>query len=164
MPTREDRRAAVQQWLRPELWPPPKWLGDDMSQDRAANFEELSRKQLQARYGELEGDFRSVVENYSPADMPTTKCVFDYLQALRPALEQKRPDLMLISHTLNLVERYMVWLYPPHVLEVRIQTTLLRLEQLRPAGGNDILTGCKYQPLRLRPLATRRSLHATIIS
>jgi hypothetical protein len=53
------------------------------------------------------------------------------MQLTRPALEVKEPDYLTLSSTLDLEERYMVWLCPPHIIATRTVSTLLKLKTLR---------------------------------
>jgi hypothetical protein len=122
----------VEGWLDPAKWPIPEWY--KFTGDRTRSFESFFTQQLRTRYLELEGDFRSIVGNFPPHDKATAQTVFNCLQLTRPALEAKEPDYLTVSSTLDLVERYMVWLCPPHIIETRIISTLLKLETLRPQG------------------------------
>jgi hypothetical protein len=131
-------QRAAGPWLAEESWPKPAWYSADPL-DRRRDFEAYFTHELRVRYTELSGDFRSVVGNYYPADESTAQAVFDSLQAVRPPLEMKDPDVLSVSSTLDLVERYMVWLYPSHVLGARVATTKLRLRALRPRGWEQYL-------------------------
>jgi hypothetical protein len=122
----------VEGWLDPAKWPIPEWY--KFSGDRTRSFESFFTQQLRTRYLELEGDFRSIVGNFPPHDKATAQTVFNCLQLTRPALEVKEPDYLTVSSTLDLVERYMVWLCPEHIIETRMVSTLLKLETLRPQG------------------------------
>src|SRR5262249_32027271 len=48
----------------------------------------------------------------------------------RENLEHETPGLLTIASSLDLVERYMVWLYPHHVAKARISGILPRLDSL----------------------------------
>lgn len=124
--------SRVESWLDDSKWPIPTWY--TTPSDRAPSFETFLTRQLRTRYVELEGDFRSIVGNFPPDDAATAQAVFGYLQAARPALEPTRPDHLTVSSTLNQIERYMVWLCPPHIIYTRITSTLLKLDELRPNG------------------------------
>ena len=128
-------RSDVDRWLAPENWTIPKWYG--YPPDRTPSFETFFTKQLRARYLELEGDFRSVVGNFPPEDASTAQTIFEYLQVVRPALEAKTIDLLTVSSTLDLIERYMVWVYPAHIVQTRIASVRLRLETLKPYGWEE---------------------------
>lgn len=119
--------------LKPENWPLPKWL-DEKKVTTKMNHKDYFVHQFRTIYVELEGEFRTVVENYPPHDRPTANKIFYFLQSARKALEKKEPDLLSISHTLNMVERYMVWIYPSHIINARVITILARLESLHPVG------------------------------
>jgi hypothetical protein len=133
---RRDRtaREKVDYWLQAARWPIPEWYKAATRSDRTPSFEAYSTQQLRTRYLELEGDFRSIVDNFTPHDMPTAGLVFNYLQMVRPALEVEHPDLLTVSSTLDLIERFMVWLYPSDVLQTLGNSVILKLETLRPYG------------------------------
>jgi hypothetical protein len=124
--------SKVESWLDAAKWPIPAWYA--YSADRTPGFEAFFTQQLRTRYLELEGDFRSVVGNFPPDDSSTAQTIFSFLQVARPALEAKAPDLLTVSSTLDLIERYMVWLYPRHIISTRITSTLLKLDTLQPHG------------------------------
>lgn len=121
------------EWLKPENWPNPNWYTEKKVTSKI-NHEAYFGHQLRTRYVEQEGEFRTVIGNWGAKDVPTAAKIFDFLQSSRIALEQEKPDLLTISSTLDMVERYMVWEYPPHIINVRVATILTRLESLRPAG------------------------------
>lgn len=127
--------TRVQYWLDAARWPIPAWYtSSSVKGDRTRNFETFFLQQLRTRYLELEGDFRSVVGNFPPSDMPTGETLFSFLQVVRSSLEVDNPDLLTVSSTLDLIERYMVWLYPEHIIRTRVTSTLLKLETLHPYG------------------------------
>lgn len=134
-----ERDKLVAEWLDPEKWKTPSWFAADSEHDGVRDFERYFTHQLRTRYLELEGDFRSVVGNFPPQDVPTAEAIFGLLQGVRPALATKHPELLSITSTLDLVERYMVWLYPHHVLKARLTSTITRLVELRPSGWKSFL-------------------------
>jgi hypothetical protein len=100
---------------------------------RLKRYEDFLEHQLQTRYMELEGDFRTVYANFGATDVVdqgTAARIVDLLQVSRKALEDDSPDLLTASATLDLIERYMVWTYPAHVAEARLTTMYLRIEAL----------------------------------
>ncbi len=130
----KQRREEALELVDEKNWPIPKWFGGGGAADRTQSFEAYFAHKLRTRYLELQGDFKTVVGNFPPHDMPTARAILRYLQAARAALEEKRPDLLTASSTLDLVERYMVWLYPTHIIETRLTSTRLLLETVRPPG------------------------------
>jgi hypothetical protein len=107
----------AQELLAPERWPLPNWY-EPRQRRKLRSYEEYMTHKLRSRYMEQENDFRAVFENVKDSgrvDLPTAKRVFDLLHQVRESLEQEQPDLLTCSSALDLAERYMVWLYPPHV-------------------------------------------------
>lgn len=129
----ENKSGVYIELLKPENWPLPKWL-DEKKLPAKPNYRDYFVHQFRTIYVELEGEFRTVVGNYPPGDFPTANKIFNFLQSARKALEKKETDLLSISHTLNMVERYMVWIYPSHITNARVITILARLKSLRPVG------------------------------
>lgn len=103
-------------WMNASTWPVPDWFLNASVQDSVRNFQSLSAHHLRARYVELEGDFRTIVANFAVKDFATADAIFRHLQVIRDSLSRTRPQLLACASTLDLVERYMVWIYPPHVL------------------------------------------------
>jgi len=120
--------------LKPENWPTPKWYFDKKV-TKIETYEEHFAFQLQTRYMELETDFRSVLGNFpNKADIVTASRIADILHSARGSLERGEIELLTVSSSLDLVERYMVWLYPDWVARARIEGILLRLESLSFKG------------------------------
>jgi hypothetical protein len=90
--------------------------------------------QLRTQYRELEGEFRSVFGNFKNTryvDVVTAGRIVELLHSARGLLEASNPDLLAASSELALAERYMVWIYPPHILKprgTRILSDLGRLD------------------------------------
>lgn len=137
--------SSVHAWLRAETWPRPKWYRGaparhsrfwSVGDARLQRYEDFLEHQLHARYMELEGDFRTVYENFGQdptvVDQATAARIVDLLHLSRNILEEESPDLLSASSTLDLVERYMVWMYPPHIAEARLTSMYLRVGQLPP--------------------------------
>ena len=115
-------REAVLSVLADENWPAPGWLdGSKNEKDRAQptprQYEDYLTRQLRTRYLDLENDFRSVYGNFGDkfADHVTASRIASLLHITRPALESNTPDHFTIASTLDQVDRYLVWIYPPHV-------------------------------------------------
>jgi hypothetical protein len=130
----EHQRTGSSELLKPEAWPTPKWHTAKKAR-RIRTYEEHFTFQLQARYIELENDFRSVLGNFpESADIVTAARISEILHSAREQLEQESAELLTVSSSLDLVERYMTWLYPPWLAKARINGILLRLESLSFVG------------------------------
>jgi hypothetical protein len=150
-----DTPLGVKKWqgmLDSELWPVPNWCGERSKRlgfrfrlgpgkDRLGNYDALSIHRLRIRYMELESDFRMILggyDNLEHLDLVVAEGMVHLLQMARELLEQKGPDLLTVSSTLDSVARYMVWLYPHHVAIPRAAGVLSHLESL-PASGKEPL-------------------------
>jgi hypothetical protein len=136
--TSDAQHARSSELLKPENWPTPRWYVEKMVR-KIQTYEEHFTFQLRARYLELENEFRSVLGNFpDAADFVTAARISDILHSARECLEQDTTELLTVSSALDLVERYMVWLYPPWVGRARINRILLRLES-KSFNGRDSL-------------------------
>jgi hypothetical protein len=114
--------------LEPENWPTPKWYAEGKAL-RIQTYEEYFTFQLRARYSELENDFRSVLGNFpNIADVVTATRISDILQAARCNLERETSELLTLSSSLDLVERYMVWVCPSHLNKAKSEGIMPRLD------------------------------------
>jgi len=126
--TDEERSTRAAQLLEPDNWPTPKWYMDGEAR-KIQTYEEYFTFQLRARYSELENDFRSVLGNFPNfADLVTATRISDILHSARGNLERETAELLTLSSSLDLVERYMVWLCPPWVTKAKIEGIIPRLD------------------------------------
>jgi hypothetical protein len=147
-----QREHHALQILQPENWPTPKWYTDKDTLKISA-YDKNFLFELRTRYLERENDFRSVLGNYPKiADVVTADRIANILHSARNGLETHTPasgmarigipphvveqtsDLLLISNSLDVVERYMVWIYPAWVATEKIEMLLIRLEMLSFKG------------------------------
>lgn len=113
-----DSNEFHHEWLNAETWPPPKWLQDGASGHQINDYTSFLTHVLRARYLELEGDFRIIFGIFGGTpvvDKVTAGRIVDLLRSSRDALQRDDPNLFTVSSMLDLVDRYMVWLYPDHV-------------------------------------------------
>jgi hypothetical protein len=108
-------------WLDDAKWPQPTWLKEQTSSDNKLldkNFDKYLQNTLRWRYQRLEGDFRTVLNNFYKTvyvdDVVAMKIV-GFLQTAREVLERDKCDPMVVGHLLDMTDQYIVWLYPPHV-------------------------------------------------
>ena len=126
----EKQRPRASELLKPESWPTPKWFLEKRVW-KIQTYEEYYVFELRARYIELENDFRSVLGNFpNLPDIVTAARISEILHSARENLEQETPSLLAISSCLNLVSRYMVWIYPEWMVKARIDGILPRLSSL----------------------------------
>lgn len=120
--------ARVAAILKPENWSTPKWYVEKNTR-KIQTYEDYLTFQLRARYIELENDFRSVLGNFpKSADIVTAGRISEILHSARDNLEQETAELLTLASSLDLAERYMVWLCPPWVTKARISGILPRLD------------------------------------
>ncbi len=114
--------------LNPENWPAPKWYSEKRTA-RIQTYEEYLALELRTRYLELETDFRTILGNFpDPGHVQAACRIVELLGSAREALERGTLDLLTVASSLDLVERCMVWLYPPWLAKARLESVLLRLE------------------------------------
>ncbi|VVB90953.1 Uncharacterised protein [uncultured archaeon] len=132
--TLQDTKPSVEELLSPKNWPDPKFYAEKKGTDKMRNYETSFSHELHTRYVELESDFRTTVGNYPEVDPVSAMRVFEFLQSARNTLERENSDLLMVYSTLEMAERYMVWVYPDDFIKLKIVTTQSYLESLQPAG------------------------------
>jgi hypothetical protein len=124
----------------PENWPVPGWFKAAADGEQKASptqiktYDAYFTHTLRSRYLELENEFRSVYGNYgmlTSTDHLTAQRIAELLVKSRTQLEQEQPNLLIVSHILDLAERFLVWIYPEHMLKVINNSVLARLEAAR---------------------------------
>jgi hypothetical protein len=138
-------RWLQHRWLEPGAWPIPGWYSKPQPR-KVEGYEDYFARQLRARYTELEADFRSVFGNFAAGTFPrewldevTAERTVGMLHQAREALESETPDLVNVANLLDLVERYMIWLLPPHMVLAQIPLVRLRIAQL-PSNERKLFT------------------------
>lgn len=130
-----SREAHAQEILEPKHWPTPKWYTDQDKVKVSSTYDKNFLFELRTTYLARENEFLSVLRNFPAiADVVTADRMANLLHSAREGLEQQTSDLLLISNSLYLVERYMAWIYPPHIATEKIETLLMRLEMLSFKG------------------------------
>ena len=158
-----DPIPLIRTWLSEETWPTPKWyitpqesseprrprpwwhlsfLSKDNKKKRAPelrSYESYLSHHLRSRYFELESDFRTILSNDSDQrqwiDVYSGDRIFTFLRLAKHELEKEQPNLLEVSHLLDLVERYMPWIMPPQVLVGRRYGIL---SQLRSCASEEV--------------------------
>jgi hypothetical protein len=105
------------------------------------SYEDYVRVQLRTTFVELGNDFRSVTGNFATSawyDRVTGRIIAELLTSARARLESSKDSVLTLATDLGLVERYMVWLYPPHVALIRLETIGARLTALRSPEARDV--------------------------
>ncbi len=130
----------LSKWLKESAWHQPKWLTNRNNSGKLLdkNFEEYVMNTLRWRYVRLEGDFRTVFNNYYNTeyiDKVTARRIISFLESAREALENDNCDALDVSSLLDMADQYMVWLYPPHVANAQSAALAAQLkEQNNPWG------------------------------
>jgi len=136
----DARNDLIANILTPENWPTPNWYDTRKKSTDIRNYKDYLTFQLRDRYLAGENDFRCVLGNFPRvADVITAGRINDLLHSAREALEHTAPDLLMVSSALDLIDRYIVWLFPEHIAMAHITTILLRLSSLSPFQGKDTL-------------------------
>jgi hypothetical protein len=154
--------------LSPELWPVPNWLDSKVSIG-IRGYKEYFTDHLRIRFAELEVEFRSVYGNFRYSremDHVTAARVADLLHRSRQALEGAAPDLLVVTNLLDQVERYMVWLYPPHISDALITRIRSRVESLpepeRSWYREQVATLTDTTTDRVRDIGRQRSIYGEV--
>lgn len=135
--------AEQREWLSDEFWERPKWLTSQLQKaseklgtiTEFRNYKACFEYNLQSRYLELEGEFRTVLSNNrSCRDLkrPTASRIVSLLKTAKSALESEKIELVSIADVLDLVERAMIWLYTPALVEQRIKSLSDRIIATKP--------------------------------
>ena len=131
----------LSKWLKESAWRQPKWLtnrnGFGKMLDK--NFDEYVMNSLRWRYTRLEGDFRTVFNNYyntEYVDKVTARRIIAFLESAREALEEDNCDALDVSNLLDMADQYMVWLYPPHVANAQSAALASQLKAQNNSWGN----------------------------
>jgi hypothetical protein len=144
----DDLTEEQKQWLTNDFWPAPNWLVQSKSKIKFRNYDSYFEYNLQTRYLELEGEFRNVFNNnYSSPELekPTAGRIVSLLKTAKNALENEDVNLFNVADILDIVERYMIWLYPLYFVEQRIKYLSDKIISTRPAESailNKVLSDC----------------------
>jgi hypothetical protein len=143
-------------WKEDAMWSQPAWLANLPARPTKSvdkNYEEYLQNSLRWRYMRLEGDFRTALNNFYGQpyfDNVTALRVVDFLQSAKMTLEQAEFDTLGAKNLLDMIDQYMVWLYPAHVafpqadallsdLKAQNHPLALYLEsQIAKSGGTDL--------------------------
>lgn len=154
VPVKQNPELA--KWQSDAMWTQPTWLTNLPSRPTKSvdkNYEEYLQNSLRWRYMRLEGDFRTALNNFYGQhyfDNVTALRVVDFLQSAKMTLEQAEFDTLGAKNLLDMIDQYMVWLYPTHVafpqadallseLKAQNHPMALYLEsQIAKSGGNDL--------------------------
>jgi len=140
----EQNTDKWQEMVDTESWPLPNWYNEShkkLRKNNLDNYATFSVHRLRTRYMELESEFRTIFGNYHSVghlDLATAECIVDLLRMAKKSLENKEPDLLAVSSTLDSVARYMVWLYPSHMAIPRTVSVLSHLKSLDTPGKDQI--------------------------
>ncbi len=131
----------LSKWLKESAWHQPKWLTNRKGFGKMLdkNFDEYVMNSLRWRYTRLEGDFRTVFNNYyntEYVDKVTARRIIAFLESAREALEKDNCDALDVSNLLDMADQYMVWLYPPHVANAQSAALASQLKAQNNSWGN----------------------------
>jgi hypothetical protein len=144
----DELTEEQKEWLTNDFWPAPNWLVQSKSKIKFKNYDSYFEYNLQTRYLELEGEFRNVFNNnYASPELekPTAGRIVSLLKTAKNALENEDVNLFNVADILDIVERYMIWLYPLYFVEQRIKYLSDKIISTRPAESailNKVLSDC----------------------
>jgi hypothetical protein len=131
----------LSKWLKESAWPRPKWLArqnNSMGNMLKKDYQEYAMNALRWRYMRLEGDFRTVLNNFYNTiyiDKVTARRIISFLESAREALEEENCEAMDVSNLLDMADQYMVWLYPPHVAKAQAAALAAQLKSQNSSWG-----------------------------
>lgn len=107
-------------WLEESAWAQPAWFSKGRPDGKMINknYDAYIMDSLRWRYTRLEGDFRTVFNNYYGSayiDKVTAQRIIAFLGSAKAALEKDNCDPMDVGNLLDMTDQYMVWLFPPHI-------------------------------------------------
>lgn len=125
-------------WLEESQWEQPKWFtkGRPDGKKIDKNYDSYILDTLRWRYTRLEGDFRTVFNNYYGSvyiDKVSAQRIISFLNSAKTALEKDNCDPSDVTNLLDMTEQYMVWLYPPHVANAQAAALA---SQLKASGSH----------------------------
>jgi hypothetical protein len=131
----QQRGEDLSAWLKEAAWPQPKWLIENLSATKTGKkFDDYVKSSLRWRYLSLENEFRTALNNFygtKYVDRVIARRIISFLESTRPALERENCDVLAVTNMLNMVEQYMVYLYPPHVAEAQASALSKELTEKR---------------------------------
>jgi hypothetical protein len=145
-------------WIADESWPRPKWFEGGSSPSDSKEYNAFLIGVVRSRYLELENDFRTVIGNFYDkpgTDLISAGRIFELLQHAREMLEAIRPDIFIVSGMLDLVERYLVWLYPVYIAIERLPWIDQRIDNLENLN-REVLRKQIHQLFEMEPLPLGR--------
>jgi len=134
------------EWFTKEFWPIPKWLEKDESSLQLKNYESFYKYNLRTRYLELEGDFRTAYNNFFNFyffDIVTARRIVNYLLIAKKALEGEEVNLLNVANILDLIDRYLIWIFPHYIVRQRIIVRANKLKATNPEYSSVLLDTIK---------------------
>jgi hypothetical protein len=139
-------------WLKNESWPVPTWLVTEYSTVEFRDYNSFLEYNLRTRYMDLEGDFRVLFNNYYNTrdfDIVTAERIISMLQTSRKALEGKEVNLLMTANSLDIIDRYMIWLCPLHIVQKKVEVLANKLIKVKPLYAallSNTLQSCDGKP------------------
>lgn len=118
------------EWSSNDFWPVPLWFKNKELTDELKDYQSYLKYNLRTRYIENQEDFRTAFNNFSTYagfDIVTASRIVELLCISRKALEEENANLLDIANLLDLVERYLIWLFPHHIVNNRINILAKRI-------------------------------------
>jgi len=151
-------------WLKNDFWPVPTWLITEYSTVEFRDYNSFLEYNLRTRYMDLEGDFRVLFNNYYNTrdfDIVTAERIVCLLQTSRKALEVREVNLLTTANCLDIIDRYMIWLCPLHIVQKKVEVLAGKLMEARPVYAA-LLTSTLQSCVNKPDLGALRSIYDEI--
>lgn len=122
-----------------------------IKEDNIHYYDETFARHLNTKYLETEVDFRTVKGKLDPKEIEKNlviiNCIGKLLHLAKQELykTEEKPDLLMVSSTLDLGDRLLIWIYPNDILKNVATTTLIHLESYHPTGWAQYIDQIKAQ-------------------
>ena len=136
----KEVRDKIEKWLDGNKWPVPSWwqkTGLGATIDRKKDYHHYFVQSLRNRYMVIESDFRTILPLYikTPerliSDIPSVEMIYQLLRTIREVLEGDKVDSISTSEELDFLERFIIWIYPQHLLKARIVALKSNIELMQ---------------------------------
>lgn len=142
-----------------------KWY---VKEDNIHYFDETFARQLLTKYMEIDANFRTVRGKLNTEETENNSviinCIENLLHLAKKELNEteKKPDLLMVSSTLDLGDRLMIWIYPDDILKNVATTVLIHLESYHPSGWAQYIVQINEQLKKQDLNSLRRVLNEAI--
>lgn|GEM_PF-640396 len=116
-------KKLIDDCLDEKNWPVPNWLKGNAKTKRNTykKYDKLFLSELRAKYVEIESDFRASLSDFKPGetDWAVAEMIRNLLNETRQLLEADDSDKLCAANAINLLDRYLIWIFPPALVKMR---------------------------------------------